>query len=187
MLSSNLGLRDDQLKRIAAIGLINGMLQDTDSLEQVSGHLDLSGEVRRVGEDLLGLGGELHSLATLITILHGRLDPRNLLAFIEDLINVGVKHVGTTVDGGETSKSLRKLTKTVERIDVGRLSIACHRVHIKTNAVDGLGGHSSLGDIEIRLIQRHRVADEVAGVVFEAEFVVYILHRTLSNIQAWMM
>lgn len=184
MLSSNLGLGDDQLNGIAAIGLINGMLQNADGLEQISGHPDLAREVGWVGENLLGLGGELHGLAIIITILHRGLDSRNLVTVIQNLIDAGVEHVGAAVDSGETGESLWKLTKAVEWIDIRRLSIAGHGVHVKSNAIDGFGGHASFCDIEIGLKQSHGVTDKVAGIVFETELVIYVLHCALSDIQA---
>ena len=187
MLSSNLGLGNNQLERIAAIGLINGMLQNADRLEQISGHLDLAREVGRVCENLLGLSGEFHGLAVVIAILHCCLDSRNLVAIIENLIDAGVEHVGTAVDGRKTGEALRKLTETVERINVRRLAIASHGVHIKADPVDGFGGHARFCDIEVGLEQSHRVTDEVTGIVFETELVIYILHRALRDIQAWIM
>lgn len=187
MLSSNLRLGNDQLQRVATVRLVDGVLQDADRLQQVSGNLGLAREIRWVGQNLLGLGGEAHGFAAVIPILHGGLDSRNLAVLIEDLIDVGVKHVGTSVDSRQTSEALRELTQTVERVDVGRLAVAGHRVHVQADAVDGIGGHSTLSNIVVGLIQGHGVANEVTGVFFQAEFVIDFLHGALSNVQAYTM
>lgn len=187
MLPSNLRLRNNQLERIAAIGLLNGMLQDADRFKEVAGHPDLAREVRRVGDDLLSLCLELHRLVVVVVaVLHSCLNPRNLAAIVmEHLVDAGVEHVCTAVDCGEARKALRKLTKAVKRVDVRRLPVPGHGVHIQANAVDGFGGHAGFCDVEIGLEQSHRVADEVTGVILEAKLVVYILHRALGNVQTW--
>lgn len=156
MLPSNLRLGDDQLQRVTAIGLVDGVLENTDGLEQVAGHGGLAGEVGRVCEDLLCLGGEVHGLRSVVPVLHRRLDTRDLPAVvIENLIDVGVEHVGTAVDGGQTGETLRELTQAVERVDVRRLAVPGHRVHVQTDAVDSLDGLANLVDVVIGLIQSH--------------------------------
>lgn len=52
------------------------MVQDVDGLEEVSSHPNLAGEVGRVGQDLLGLGLELHTGSVIV--LHRSLDTDNL-------------------------------------------------------------------------------------------------------------
>lgn len=61
MLASDLGLGNYKLQRVTAISLVDGVLQDADSLQQVSADLNLAREVRRIGDNLLGLGLEFHS------------------------------------------------------------------------------------------------------------------------------
>ena len=185
VLSSDLRLGDDELQRVAAIGLVNGMLQDTDRLEQVARHRGLAREVGRVCENLLRLGGEGHGLRCVIPVLHSGLDASNLtLPVVLHLIDVGVKHVSTTVDGGQTSKTLGKLAQTVERVDVWRFTVPGHRVHVQADTVDGFAGITGLVDVLIGRVQSHRVTNEVTGVVFKAELFVDVLHCALSNVQA---
>lgn len=148
MLPSNLRLRNNQLQRIAVLGLVNWVFQNADCLEQIiTGLLSLIGEVRGIGNDLLGLRSELHILARLISILHGGLDSRDLAIFVKDLIDTGVKHVCATVDGGQTGESLRQLTKTVKRVDVWGFAVKGHGVDIETDPVDGLFHHSRCRDV----------------------------------------
>lgn len=185
VLASNLGLGNDQLHRVAAVGLIDRVVQNTDSLEQVSGHLGLVREVRRIGDDLLGLGLKLHGLGLVITVLHGRLDTGNLAVLVKHLVDVGVQHVGTAVDGRQTSETLGQLAEAVERVDVWGFSVACHRVDIQANAVNGFDGGAVLGDILVRGVQSHGVTDEIASVVLEAKLVVNLLHRASVDVQSW--
>lgn len=184
MLAANLGLRNDQLQRVAAVGLVDGVVQNADGLEQVTSNAGLAGEVGGVGQDLLGLGGEVHGLAVVLPVLHRGLDARNLAVLVEHLVDVGVEHVRTSVNGRETSEALRELTQAVKRVDVGRLAVPGHGVDVQADAVDGFGGHSRLVDVLVGLVQGHGVSDEVTGVVFQPELVIDILHGALVNVQA---
>lgn len=162
------------------------MLQDTDGLEQIAGDLDIVGEVRRIGNDLLGLGLELHRRGLVITILHGSLDTRDLATLvIQHLIDVGVQHVGTTVDGGKTGKALRKLAETVEGVDVRRLAVTGHGVDVEADVVDGLDGSAGLVDVLVRGVEGHGVTNEVTGVVLETELVIDLLHGAGSNVETY--
>lgn len=185
MLPSDLRLGDNQLQRIAAIRLVNGVLQDADGLEQVASHPDLAREVRRVGQDLLSLGRELHGLAVVVTVLHGGLDSRDLAALVvENLVDAGVEHVGTSIDSRQTGETLGKFTKTVQRVDIRRLAVPSHGVHVQANPVDGVGSHARLFNVFIGLVEGHRVTNEVPGVRLQSELVVDVLHGTLRDIKA---
>lgn len=184
VLSSNLGLRNDELKRVAVIGLIDRVVQNADCLQQMTNNLGLLGEVRRVGNDLLGLGGEGESLTRLASFFHSSLDTRHLTILIQDLIDVCVQHVSSTVDGGQTSKALRELTQSVKRVNVGRLSVASHGIHIQSNTVDGLSGLPGFGDVIVRLVQSHGVSDKVTGGSLERELIVYILHGASGHVES---
>lgn len=117
-------------------------------------------------------------------ITHGGLDPGNLSIFVKNLVDAGVEHIGSTIDGRKTSETLRELTEAVKGIDIWRLSVARHGVHVKANAIDSLDGGSRLVNVVVRLVESHRMADEIASVIFEAELVINLLHGALRNIQA---
>lgn len=185
MLASNLGLGNDQLQRVAAVGLIDGVVQNANSLEQVSGDLGLAGEVGRIGDDLLGLSFEFHGVGLVLAILHGGLDAGNLAVLVQHLIDIGVKHIGTTVDGGKTSEALRKLTETIERVDVWGLSVTSHRVHVQADAVNGLDSGAGLVDVSVGGVQGHGVADEIASVILKAELVVDLLHGAVVDVEPY--
>lgn len=84
----------------------------------------------------------------VIAVLHGGLNTSNLVVtIVQNLIDVGVQHVGTAVDSGQTSKALWELTQTVQGVDVGGLAVASHRVDIKANSVDCLNGRTRLVNV----------------------------------------
>jgi hypothetical protein len=45
VLSSDLRLRNDELDRVRVVGLLDGVVQNTDSLQEMTNRLDLVGEV----------------------------------------------------------------------------------------------------------------------------------------------
>lgn len=118
VLSADLRLWDDQLRRVAVVGASERVVQDTDGLQEVAHHSNFPLEVRRIGENLFRPGGELHPLTLIASFLHGGLDPDGFISVVEDLVNVRIQHVRPTVDGRETGKSLRELSQTVQRVDV---------------------------------------------------------------------
>jgi hypothetical protein len=185
VLASNLRLGNDQLHRVAAVGLIDGVVQNADSLEQVSGDLGLAREVRRISDDLLGLGLKLHGFGLVVTVLHRRLNSGDLAVLVKHLVDVGVQHVCTAVNGRQTSETLGQLAETVERVDIWRFSVACHRVDIQADTVNCFDGGATLVDIFVGGVQSHGVTDEITGIILEAKLVVNLLHRARMDVQSW--
>jgi len=99
------------------------MVQDTDSLQDMTCNLNLAREVRRISEDLLRLGLEFHGLLST-AVLHRSLDANSLVTIIDNFVDVGVEHVCSSIDGGQTSESLRQLAETVEWVDVRGFAVA---------------------------------------------------------------
>jgi len=133
-------------------------------------------EVRGVGHDELAVGNRLALLAGL--------DTNSLAVLNDDVVDGSVEHVGTTVDGAETSKALRKLTKTVERVEVRALcsSITREGVEVELHAKNRL--ESRLSQIVIVQVQADCVADEIDGIRLEAELGVELSHGHLGEIVA---
>jgi hypothetical protein len=180
VLSANLRLGNDELGGIGVVGTSERVLQNANSSEDVADNLGLVGEVGRVTENHLGLGLELHLLNTS----HGRLDAHSLVALILDLVDVGVEHVSTAVDGRQTGETLGKLAKTVERVDVRRLSVSSNRVTVQADSLDGLGSLAGGGDVVVGEVESHGVTNEVLCGGLEAELVIDILHGALVDVQA---
>lgn len=180
VLPANLRLGNDELGRVGIVGTSKRVLQNANSSEDVADNLGLVGEVGGVTEDHLGLGLELHLLNTS----HGRLDANSLVTIVLDLVDVGVEHISTTVDGRQAGETLRKLAKTVERVDVRRLSVSGNRVTIKADSLDGLGSLARGGNVVVGEVESHGVANEVLCGGLEAELVIDVLHGALVDIQA---
>lgn len=184
VLAADLRLGDDQLQRVGVVGVGNGVVQDTDGLQQVASDADLVGEVGGVREDLLRLGLELHARAIVALLLHGGLDANNLAVVVEELIHVGVQHVGTAIDGGKASEALGKLSQAIKGIYVGRLSVSRHGVDVESDANNGIVGTALCVNVVVGLVQSHRVANEVAGASLETELVVHVLHGAVLDVQS---
>lgn len=180
VLSANLRLGNDELGRVGIVGTSKRVLQDTNSSKDVANNLSLVGEVGGVTEDHLGLGLELHLLNTS----HGRLDANSLVAVVLDLVDVGVEHVSSAVDGRQTGETLGKLAKTVERVDVRRLSVSSNRVTVQADSLDSLGSLARGGDVVVGEVESHGVANKVLCGGLEAELVIDVLHGALVDIQA---
>lgn len=150
----------------------------------MSGDLGLVGEVGWVSEDHLGLGLKLELVGA---VLHGSLDTGSLIAVEEQLIHVSVEHVSAAVDGGQTGETLRQFSKTVERVDVRRLSVSGNRVTVQADALDGLRSLSGVGDVVVGEVQSHGVANKVLGAGLKTELVVDVLHGTRVDVKAYLL
>jgi len=114
--TTDLLLRDDDLSALSVVGVRNGVAEDANGTNNLANGSDTVREVRGVSDDELAVSNRLSPLAGL--------DTDSLAALHDNALDGSVEHVGTTVDGAETSKALRKLTKTIERIEVRTLGIA---------------------------------------------------------------
>ena len=157
------------------------MLENADGAEDVADNLDLVGEVAGVAEDHLGAGLELH---LGLDTGHGGLDADGLAVLVDELVNVGVEHVGTAVDGGKTGEALGKLAKAVERVDVWRLAVAGDGLAVEADALDGLRGGARGIEVVVVEVEGHGVADEILGAGLEAELVKDLLHGAGVHIEA---
>lgn len=147
------------------------MRQDADGADDVADNLGLADEVRGVTKDHLGLGLELH----LLNASHGSLDTNGLGALVQDLVDVGVEHVGAAIDSRQAGEALGELAETVERVDVGGLAVSGDRVAVEADALDGLGGLALGIDVLISKVESHGMANEVAGGSLKTELVVDLL------------
>jgi len=180
ILAADLRLWQNQLQRVAVVCVRDWVVQDTDRLEQMSCHLCLLREVTRVCNDLLRLRLKRHALVLVTALMHGCLDPRDPVSIVLDLVNVRVEHVSASVDGGETSETLRELAKTVEWVDVWGLAIPGHGVDVETDALDGVHGLPTGCEVVVGGVEGHGVADEVTRASLETELVVDFFHRCRS-------
>lgn len=104
--SADLGLRNDQLQRVAVVGAGNRVVEDADRLKEIASDGRFAREVRRVCQDLLALCGELHAVALLAALLHGSLDTGDFVSGVHDLLDFGVEHIRASIDGRKTGETL---------------------------------------------------------------------------------
>lgn len=179
VLAADLRLGNDELGGVAVVGTSQGVRQDADGADDVADNLGLADEVRGVTKDHLGLGLELH----LLNASHGSLDTDGLGALVQDLVDVGVEHVGAAIDSRQAGEALGELAETVERVDVGGLAVPGDRVAVEADALDGLGGLALGIDVLISKVESHGMANEVAGGSFKTELVVDLLQSHCVDVK----
>lgn len=91
VLALDLVLGDDQLERINVIGVGDGALEQANGTDDAVGGVDLLGSIGGVANDLGALGN-------LIT----RANTDDLAVLVDNLVDLLVEHVGTTVNSRET-------------------------------------------------------------------------------------
>jgi len=175
-LTTDLLLRDDDLSALSIVGIGDRVAEDADGTNDLASGVDTVREVRRISNDELALGDGLGVLR--------RLDTDSLAVLHDDVVDRSIQHVGTTIDGAETSKALRKLTKTVERVQVGALGIGITRqgVEVELHTNDGL--ESGLLQVVIVQVQADSVTDEIDGVGLEVKLGVELSHGHLVEVVA---
>jgi len=174
--TTDLLLRDDDLSALSVVGVGDGVAEDADGADDLASAVHTIGEVRGISDDELALGDG-------VRLLRG-LDTDGVTVLDDDVVDGGVEHVGTTVDGAETSKALRKLTKTIEWVEVGALGvgIAGKRVEVELHADDRL--KSRLLQVVIVEVEADSVTDEVDGVGLKAELGIELTHGHLVQVIA---
>ena len=169
--SLGLLLGDDDLARSAVVGVGDGRCEDTDGTDNLSGLLDLVGEVGRVSNNKLAFG-DFSVLA-----LHSS----NFSLLIGDYSLEGlVEHVRSSVDGRETSEPLWELSKAIEGVDVGGLSISGKRLCVQPAPVNGEVGW--LVKIRVVAVECQSMSYEVNGVCSERELGKDVLHGHLAQV-----
>lgn len=156
------------------------MLKNADGAEDVPDDLGLAREVRGVTQDHLSLRLKLH----LFDTSHGGLDTNGLVAFILDLVDVGVEHVSATVDGGQAGKALGEFTQAVQRVNVGRLAVASNGVSVEADSLDSFRSLARVGNVVIGKVKGHGMANEILSTSLKAELVKDLLHSASVHVKA---
>ena len=101
-----------------------------------------SNKIGRIADDLLSPDS-----------FFSRTDTDELAIFVGDnLVDGFIEHVGTTVNGGKAGEGLREFSKSVERVDVGRLAIASHGGGIQDDTL--VGGAGGFGNVTTRNVRK---------------------------------
>jgi hypothetical protein len=182
VVTSNLGLRNDQLAGITVVCSSKRVVQNANGLQDVSSNLNLAREVGRVSKNLLCLGCELHGRLST-PILHCGLNPHSLGAFIDDFIDIGIQHVSSTIDSRQACKSLWQLSKTVKRVDIWGFPVSGHRVTVQSNAFNRLGSPPFLVKVIVGLVQSHSMTNKVSSSSLKSEFVINVFHCACVDVE----
>lgn len=149
MSSVDLVLRDDDLATVRVVRAGDRVLQEADSANDFA-FLDDAHftTISPVATKVAGVTDDLLSLDSLTAA--GDSDE-----FAVRIGNNGVdflvEHVSSTVDGTQTGKRLREFAKTVEGVDVRRLSVPGHRRGVEDDAV--IGGARGFRDIAVKRLK----------------------------------
>mmetsp|Transcript_14426 Transcript_14426/g.56731 ORF Transcript_14426/g.56731 Transcript_14426/m.56731 type:complete len:418 (-) Transcript_14426:163-1416(-) len=170
-LAADLLLGDDDLRRLAVLGVGHGVVEDAHDAHDAASVAHLVREVRGVTNDELGLGD-----------LALRLHADGLAVLHNDLVDGLVQHVGASVDGAQPSECLGELSEAVERVEVGRLQVARQRLEVKLHL--GQGRASRLLQVVVVEVEGQSVAGEVDGAVVEAELLEDLVHGGLGGVEA---
>ena len=165
VLTADLRAGDDDLGRLLIIGVGDGVVEEADAPNDLTGGSDgILGEVRGITDDHLGLG---HFIARLDAV-------RNAVGILEDFIDVAVQHEGSTVDSAETGEALRQTAKTVQGVDVGAGTVASQGVAVALQLLDG--GGSGLIEVVVVELEAHGVRDELVRFGDKAKVNVQLSH-----------
>lgn len=111
----------------------NRVVDDADASEDFPDQLKFRllqlalDDIGRVADDHLALGN-----------LGAAPDTANLLVLIvEDLVDVGIEHEGSAVDGAHSGEAFWDSAEPVDRVDKGRIAVPPVRIHVKLDLVDG--------------------------------------------------
>lgn len=109
-LPAKLFLGQNNLERGGIIGVRDRVVKNADSADHLAGDLGLAKS--------LNVGGVANHDGGL-GLLSAALDADNLAGLEQDLVDVGVEHVGAAVDGTQARERLGKTTKPVDRVQEG--------------------------------------------------------------------
>mmetsp|Transcript_551 Transcript_551/g.1269 ORF Transcript_551/g.1269 Transcript_551/m.1269 type:complete len:207 (-) Transcript_551:621-1241(-) len=153
VLAADLRSRDNDLGRLLVIGVRDGVIEEADASNNLSGRSDgILRKVRGISDDHLGLG---HFIARLDAV-------GNTVGILQNLVNVAVQHEGSTVNGAETGEALGQTTETVQGVDVGAGTVASQGVAVALQLLDGGGG--GLVEVIIVKLEAHGVGNKLVSV-----------------------
>mmetsp|Transcript_45852 Transcript_45852/g.121184 ORF Transcript_45852/g.121184 Transcript_45852/m.121184 type:complete len:278 (-) Transcript_45852:212-1045(-) len=165
VLATDLGSRNDDLRRFGIVRVGDGMIEQTNATDDDPRRLYLFR--RKVG----GIANDHIGLGHLITCL----DTVSLSAFVEqDLVNVLIQHEGSAVNGADSRKTFGQSAEAVDGIDVGRGTVARKRVHVRLQGCYGAGG----GLIHMVFIEfeTHGMGNELMRIRDETKIGIELTH-----------
>ena len=162
--SAHLFLRKDDLGGQGVLRVGDRVIHQADATDHLSGLLHQAGDVRRIAKHLFTFGS-----------LAAALDADDFaVVSVNEFVHGLIQHVGSSIDSGQASKALGKLSQSVEGIKVRALAVTGERVGVELDTLDSL--ETRLGQVRVVAVQGQGVADKVARVDVEAVLLVQLLH-----------
>ena len=124
-LSGNLFLRNDDLTGKCIVGVWNGVIQKTNTTNDLS-YFD--NPIENIGRITIHLFAACHFSA--------RTNSHHPSIFKDNFIDRLIQHVSAAIDSTQSSKSLRQFAKSVQWVQVWTLSVASQRFAIQFDSVD---------------------------------------------------
>ena len=123
--AADLVLGDDDLRRVRVVRAGDRVLEEADRANNLAlfDDADLAALLSLACTEVTGVTNNLLGLDSLVA---GANADELAVSVGDDLVNGLVKHVGTAVNGTQTSEGLGKLAETIEGVDVWGLAIASH-------------------------------------------------------------
>lgn len=167
--SAELLLGEDDLAGGGVVGVGDGVVEDADGSDDLAVLPDLVGDaaaldVAGVADDqgrlgLLGAGSDAGDAA---------------LGVEEDLIHLGVEHVGAAVDGAQSGEGLGETAQAVDGVEEGGVAVLAQGLHVELDLLDAVDG--GLLEVLVVAVEGDGVAEEVDGVVLELVLLEDVLH-----------
>jgi hypothetical protein len=170
--SLDLTLWQDDLAGVLSVGAWNWVVEDTDDSGDLSDLSYLIWEVRWISDDELALGN-----------LSLGLDSNDLsVRSVDDLVDRLVKHIGSSVDSGQTGESLWKLSESITWVDERRSSsVLVEGVTVELDLADGFNSWAL--QVVIIGVESTGMSDEGLGVIIESKLLVELRHRLTVDIE----
>jgi len=172
VISLEFALGHNDLHRSLTTSAGDGVIQDRDDSSDLPDLLNFFWEVRRISN---------HEFA--FRDFASRFHSDDTSTFVHEAVDRFIEHVGSSVNGSQSSKCLREFSETIAGVNVGRLpAVLSERIAIELDLLDSF--ESGSGKILIVLIESDSVTKEGLSILVESEFLEQFRHRLFLEIEA---
>ena len=157
------------------------MVEEANGTDDLTGGADFrGGEVGGVPDDHGTLGDLKLPLSGLHVVDVDLNSPSGPIVVKENLLDVGVEHESSSMDGAEPGEALGKPTEAVHGVDVRGLPVSLKGGAVRLKVGKGLDGR--LVEVIVVGLQAHCVGDKLVGGVAEPEGGVKLAHGHLGEV-----
>jgi hypothetical protein len=165
-------LRNNDLNTRSVICVRNRVVKNANGSDNLHSFLDFL-----VLHDIRGIADNKRSFGNLII----GLDSSDFSIFTkENLVNVGVEHVSTSMDSAKSRETFRKTSQTIDRIEERRITILSKGFDVKLDLLDSFDGR--LGEVLIISEESDCMSQEINGIIFKFMLLENIRHGLLVKV-----